>query len=244
MLRPAQLFVAAFLLLSGEIILAQQSEADLRVSFLIGSDYKHNGLSLTNSAPTARVSVDYQHTSGFFVGGFVSNVEFAAEENFRKPRELEGNFYAGYTWRKSNWATNVSLSRYLYPDLIISYDYTQAAVNFSFKDKYFLGATRSTDYLSIYRSAYQYRAGIALPTVLDLEVGLNAGRFRSGGVFDIEYSYWDVGLSRAVGQFALDLRYHENTYDRASLIGDGGTDRWVFSAAIAIVPRARQQAPR
>jgi uncharacterized protein (TIGR02001 family) len=228
-------------LLFGGIADAQQSEPDLRVSFLIGSDYKHNGLSLTNSDPTLRLVTDYEHPSGFFAGGFLTNVDFAAEEYFRKPREIEANLYAGYAWRGRNWATNVSVARYLYPDLIISYDYTQFAANFSFKDTYFFGVTRSTDYLSIYRDSYQYRGGIVLPTALNLEVGINAGRSSSSGILDIEYSFWDVGVSRALGQYALDLRYHGNDYDGTSLIGESGSDRWVFSVAIAIVPRERRR---
>lgn len=219
---------------------AQQSESDLRVSFSIGSDYKHNGLSVTNSDPTARFVADYQHRSGFFAGGFLSNVEFEAERSFYKPREVEAYLYAGYAWRRRNWATNVSVARYLYPDLTISYDYTQLAANFSFKDKYFFGITRSTDYLSIYRDSYQYRGGFVQRMGLDLEVGINAGKFSSRGTHDIDYSFWDAGVSRAFGRFALDLRYHENSYDRTSLIGESGSDRWVFSASIAIFPRERR----
>jgi uncharacterized protein (TIGR02001 family) len=239
-LRPALSLGTVLLLLSGEIAHAQQSDASLRVSFSLGSDYKHNGLSLTNSDPTARFSADYEHPSGFFAGGFVSNVDFAAEDSFRKPRRYQANLYAGYFWRGTNWAANVSLARYLYPELIVSYDYTQASVNFSFQDKFFFGATRSSDYLSIYRNSYQYRVGVVQPTALDLEIGLNAGRFRSEGVFYTAYSFWDLGLSRALGRFALDLRYHDNTYRRASLLGDSGTDRWVFSVTTALLPRARQ----
>lgn len=234
---------AAFLLvvlLFGRFAAAQQSEPQFRVSFLIGSDYKHNGLSLTNSDPTARFLTDYQHPSGFFAGGFLSNVEFAAEQDFYKPREIEANLYAGYAWRRGDWATNVSVARYLYPDLVTSYDYTQLAANFSFKDRYFFGVTRSTEYLSIFQGSYQYRGGFVLPMPLDLEFGLNAGRFRPSGIPGSEYSFWDVGVSRAVGQFALDLRYHDNSYNRASLFGDSGSDRWVFSVAIAIVPRERR----
>jgi hypothetical protein len=128
--------------------------------------------------------------------------------------------------------------------LAISYDYTQLAVNFSFKDKYFFGVTRSTDYLSIYRDSYQYRGGFAQQMGLDLEVGINAGKFSSRGISDIDYSFWDAGVSRAFGRFALDLRYHDNTYDGTSLIGESGSDRWVFSASVAILPRERQNALR
>jgi hypothetical protein len=128
--------------------------------------------------------------------------------------------------------------------LVISYDYTQLAANFSYKDKYFFGITRSTDYLSIYRDSYQYRGGFVQRIGLDLELGINAGRFSSRGILDDDYSFWDAGVSRAFGQFALDLRYHENTYDGASLIGESGSDRWVFSASIAILPRERQSALR
>jgi uncharacterized protein (TIGR02001 family) len=238
---PRWPWLSGFVLVFGGIANAQQAPPDLRVSVLLGSDYIHNGLSVTDSNPTARFAMDYVHPSGFFAGGYLTNVEFAAEQGFYKPRKLEANLYAGYAWRKRNWATNVSLARYRYPDLLLSYDYTQLAANFSFKDTYFLGVTRSSDYLSIYGGSYQVRGGIVVPTALDLEIGINAGQFRSRGMLDVAYDFWDVGISRAAGRFALDLRYHGNDYGNASLLGEGGSNRWVFSVAIGIIPRVDRQ---
>jgi uncharacterized protein (TIGR02001 family) len=224
--------------------LSQPVESRLHLSIAVMSDYKHNGLSQSGSDAAARFAADYEHRSGFFAGGFVSKVEYAAEYRYQEPRDLQTNVYAGYLWRSTDWTANATLSRYLYPDAPFDYDYTLAAVNVSFRDRFFFGASYASDFLSIERSAHQYRAGTVFPWTHGIEIGVNAGRFRASDLPRATYSFWDIGLSRALGGFALDLRYHGNSYDGASILGEGDGDRWVFSASYAIRSRARPEAPR
>ena len=227
------------ILFAGESTRSQTVDGQLSLSFLVTTDYKRAGLSQTESEPAARFSVDYEHASGFFAGGFAANVKFAADRRFDNRRDFQANLYAGYVWRGSDWTTNVSVSRYIYPDIRFRYDYTHTAINASFRNRYLFSVAHSDNSLSLNRSAYEYRAGIAMPWVLDLEFGLNAGRFRSTELFNTAYSFWDVGVSRVLKRFALDLRYHDNTYEGASILGESGDDRWVFSVAYAINARSR-----
>jgi uncharacterized protein (TIGR02001 family) len=236
MRNPGLLVVLLGLIAPGPVR-SQDPVSGLRVSVAIASDYKRHGLSQTNSEPAGRIAADFAHRSGFFVGAFVTNVEFESDRFYSKGRDLQASLYAGYLWRRADWATNVSLIQYRYPGFSIDYDYTEIAASVSFRDRYFFDFSRSNDYLSIQRTAYQYRAGLALPLIQDYELGLNAGIFRSSELFGTEYSYWDIGVSRALGRFALDLRYHDNSYGVSSLIGEDGNNRWVFSAAYSIGPR-------
>ncbi|MDX1562911.1 MAG: TorF family putative porin [Gammaproteobacteria bacterium] len=224
---------------------AQPLENTLRLSVVAASDYKRNGLSQTNSRPAARFSGDFEHRSGFYAGGFVTNVDYAAE-TYRSavPRDLQTNFYVGYLWRDSKWQANVSVGRYVYPSAVPSYNYTQTAINASYRGRYFFGITYSRKYLSFDRSALHYRIGTALPLPRNFEVGINAGVLRSNGRFDLDYSFWDIGVSHVIDRFALDLRYHDNTYGRTSVLGQASGDRWVFSVAYAISPRSRRPAGR
>jgi len=69
---------------------------------------------------------------------------------------------------------------------------------------------------------------------------VNGGEFRATEVFNTRYGFWDAGLSRIVGRFALDLRYHDNSYYGWSIYGSTGEDdRWVLSATFALAPGAR-----
>jgi len=231
-------------MLPGSGAWSQPQGSELNLSFLLASDYKHNGLSATASGPVARFAADYEHQSGFFAGGFLANVEYYAERYYKTPRDYQVNVYAGYIRRGTTWTTSVSASRYVYPGISFRYDYTQLAVNASFRDRLFFGAGHSDNFLSIDRTAYHYHAGVALPAKWDLEIGINAGRFRSSELFGTEYSFWDIGVSRALRRFAFDLRYHDNTYDRSTILGDGGGDRWVLSVAYALAPSGRSARAR
>jgi len=235
------MFLGALLLsLACDSAESQLPQGNLRVALLLASDYRHNGLSQTNGDLAARVAVDYSRAAGWFAGGYVANVEYQAERNFREPREFEVDVYGGYEWRRADWSTNVQLSRYLYPGASVDYDYSEAAANFSFRDRWFIELGAGDDYLGVFGTSYRYRGGLALPIAAQLELGVNAGKFRASDVFPTRYGFWDVGLSRIIGRLALDLRYHDNSYYGASIYGSTGEDdRWVLSATYGFAPGAR-----
>ncbi|HUF72622.1 MAG TPA: TorF family putative porin [Gammaproteobacteria bacterium] len=217
---------------------AQRAPSSLHGSVTLSSEYMQNGLAHTHDEPSLSVSLDFEHQSGFFVGGAVANVDYIAESQFGKPRDTAANVYAGYLWRRNQWMVNSSVARYQYPDIERSYDYTQATANVAFRDRYFFTVSRTGDYLSIYDSAEVYRAGVALPWLRNIEFGVNAGRFSADGSFDTSYTFWDAGLSRSIGRFALDLRYHDNTYGFSSLLGNDASNLWVLSLTYPFLPIA------
>jgi uncharacterized protein (TIGR02001 family) len=218
---------------------AQLPQGNVQLALLLASDYRHNGLSQTDSDSAARVSIDYARASGWFAGGFIANVEYAAEAAFREPRELEINVYGGHEWRRSRWSTNLQLARYLYPDIAVDYDYSELSANFGFRDRWFLEVGAGDDYLGVFGTSYRYGGGLALPIAGKLELGINAGEFRATEIYHTRYGYWDAGLTRVVGRFALDLRYHDNSYYGTSIYGSAGEDeQWVLSASLALAPGA------
>ena len=228
--------IAAALLWTAAAAHAQTGPNDLRASLLAGTDYVRHGLSQNDQAPALRVAFDFEHKSGLFFGGSLGNVEYAAESRFRKPRDTELRAYAGYLWRKNQWMTNVTFARYVYPDIEQSYEYNEAAVNLSYRDRYFLSVSRGEEYLGVLDSSTRVRVGLALPWIRDLEFGANLGKSRIDARADIDYTYWDIGLSRALGRFAFDLRFHDSTAARSSLAGNDTDNRWVFSMTYALVP--------
>ena len=236
--RGRILYAIPALALAAASAAAQLPAGDLRVSAVLASDYRHNGLSQTGDEISLRAAVDYERAGGLFTGGYVANVDYWAERFFARPRELEIGVYGGYQWRRPNWSTNVQLARYVYPDIEISYDYTEARVNLALRDRYFVSLGTSDDYLGLFGRSTEARAGVVLPLVRQIELGINAGRFEATETGYTKYDFWDIGLSRATGRFALDLRYHDNNYAGASLYGDPGEQEFVLSVAYAIRPRA------
>jgi uncharacterized protein (TIGR02001 family) len=218
---------------------AQPGPDRLRASVALSSDYVLHGLAQTRDRPSLHVSLDFEHEAGFFAGGSLANVDYEAEAGFSTPRDSLLTLYGGYVWRKGPWASNVALSRYVYPDIVRDYDYTQIAVTASFRDRYFLTAARSSDYLAVYDTSRYVRAGVAVPWSRGLEFGINAGRFTTGGAFGTSYDFWDAGVSRAAGRLALDLRFHDNGYGRASLLGNATGNLWVLSLTYVFLPLDR-----
>ena len=231
--------IAGLVACIGSSVALPSARAEVHFSILMASDYKQYGLTQTDSNPAARFSTDYAHPSGLFAGGFVSNAEYAWDESLESQRDILTSLYVGHQWRGQKWTSAVSISRYIYPDYRPNYNYTQTAVSASYKSRYFLSAARIADYPFMNQDSDQIRGGVTLPWLWGLEASINAGELRSEGVFDFSYTFWDTGLSKVFGRFALDLRYHDDNYDRVGVAGASGNDRWVLSIGYALNPRGR-----
>ena len=231
--------IAAFALLANVSISRLQAQPvpnPVRATISIASDYILNGLAQTDSDPALRFGIDFEHTSGFFSGGSIADVGYEVESSFSKPRDLQLLLYSGYIWRRGQWMSNVSVARYLYPGITRSYDYSQLAATVSYKDRYFLTAIDFREYLGIYDDAKSLRLGISTSWIWEMDFEANLGRFSPAGPQLDSYTYWDIGVSRPFGRFAIDLRFHDNSFGRSSLLGNDAQNQWVFSATYALLP--------
>lgn len=219
--------------------MAQTAPSTLRASVAVASDFVQNGLLQTDDDPSLRLALDYEHDNGFFAGGTLTNVAYIADSRFQAPRDTQTTVYAGYLWRRGQWRTSATVSQYVYPDFDGDYDYAQASVSVSYRDRYFLTLAQSSDYLDLYDRSKQIYAGLALPWVHDLEFSASAGRLSFGGDFASSWSYWDIGLSHPFGRFAVDLRFHDNTFNRNSIAGNQTHDHWVVSMTYSLLPLRR-----
>lgn len=218
---------------------AQPAPERVRASVSLASDYVLHGLAQTADSLSARLAIDFEHPSGFFAGGSLANVEYDIEARFATPRDSQLYAYAGYVWRRTQWMANATLSRYHYPGIERNYDYSELAVSASFRERYFVSAARLSDVLAVYDDAYYYRAGVAVPWRWGLAFEVNAGRFNADGNSMESYSDWDIGWSRPVGRFAIDLRFHDNSSGQSSLLGNADQDLWVASLTYVFVPGNR-----
>jgi uncharacterized protein (TIGR02001 family) len=216
--------------------LTQPAPDPLHGSVTLASDSMLNGLPQPAGDPSLRFALDFEHASGLLVGGVLANVDFRSESRFASPRDTQVALYAGYVWRHGDWMSNLTLAHYLYPGIVIDYDYTQATLNLSFRERFFVAASRSSSYLSVYGTAEHYSVGLVQPLIGLFEFGANAGRFSSDSIFDVSYSFWDAGISRPLGRVAFDLRYHANSYPRSSLLGNDASATWVLSMSYTFLP--------
>lgn len=214
---------------------AQLSGDNLGAYLTLGSDYRNRGLSQTGEDASVQIGIDYQHDSGFFAGGWVANVEFAAEQRIRSdPRDLEFDYYAGYQRQLDDWSLTGTLVHYSFPGASVSYDYSEVFGNIGYRERIFLNISYTDSLLSHNQSALNYELSVALPLPWSMELGAALGSFESDDVVGGDFAHWHLGVSKLVGRLVLDLRYHDTDYDFVTHLGDPASERWVFSLSYRI----------
>ena len=86
--------------------------AENTLSYNIGavSDYRYRGLSQTNLKPTAQAGLDYAHSSGLYVGTWVSGIKWLADSS------VELDIYGGYKGEiTKGLGYDLGVLRYQYP---------------------------------------------------------------------------------------------------------------------------------
>ncbi len=211
---------------------AQEVAPRLSGYLTLASGYWKHGLS-QNDGAALQLGVDYQHQSGFFVGASAVNVEFAREYSVAQPRDVEANVYAGFSRRHPTWSWNAGLGRYSYPGAARDYAYNDVSATFGFRDRVFYTAAYSNDYYGWRRSSLDQTLSTVFPLRGDFELGAAVGKFR------VEYAgpnitHWNVGVSKLVRQFAVDLRYYDGDYAWQSYYGDPDANHYVLSLSYAL----------
>jgi len=213
--------------------LAQNRAEGVAAYITLANDYRLRGLSQLDSGASWQVGVDYEHASGFFVGGFAANVEYSIEATRPEQRDHVVDYYAGYAWGKRDWRFNVALGRYVFPDFSLDYDYNELTFSTTFRNRFSYTAGYTDRLYSRPYSSWYHELGFAQPLRFDLELGVALGQVSVDvpGYPDQDYTHWNVGLSRVMRRVALDLRFFEATYEWPSFLGDPAGDSWVLSAS-------------
>ncbi|HEY7671761.1 MAG TPA: TorF family putative porin [Gammaproteobacteria bacterium] len=228
--RLAGVFVATTIVASG--VSAQDRAPGLTAYVTVANDYRQRGLSQLDSGVSWQIGVDYEHMSGFFIGGFAANVGYAVEETWPEQRDYVVDYYAGYGWGRRDWRFNVALGRYAYPDVSFDYDYNELTFSTTFKKRFSYTAGYTDRLYDRPYSAWYHELGFAQPLRFDLELSAALGQFSADiPGYEVDYTHWNVGLSKVIRHVALDLRFFAATEDAASILGDPASDAWVFSVS-------------
>jgi uncharacterized protein (TIGR02001 family) len=232
-LRLAGMLVAVTLPASG--VFAQDSAPGISAYVTVANDYRQRGLSQLDSGVSWQLGVDYEHESGFFVGGLAANVEYAVEETWPEQRDYVVDYYAGYAWGRRDWRFNIALGRYAYPDMSPDYDYNELTFSTTFRKRFSYAAGYTNRLYSRSYSAWYHELGFAQPLRFDLELSAALGQFNADlPGYDFDYTHWNVGLSKVVRRFALDLRFFETTEAAPSILGNPDGDAWVLSVSYGV----------
>jgi hypothetical protein len=72
-----------------------------------------------------------------------------------------------------------------------------------------------------------------LPLRGDLELGVTLGRFAVENT-SVDFTHWNVGVSKVVKRVVVDLRYYESGYDGVGYLGDPDANQYVVSVSYAL----------
>jgi uncharacterized protein (TIGR02001 family) len=85
------------------------------------SEYEYRGISQTSEKPALQLNLDYAHSSGIYVGTFLSNIKWLKDTasllGESTNAALEWDIYGGYKWEfVKDWTLDVGYLRYEYPN--------------------------------------------------------------------------------------------------------------------------------
>ena len=117
---PKALLVAGIASAGLATPLVHAEEALPSVKLSVFSEYEYRGISQTSEKPAGQLNIDWSHSSGFYLGTFVSNIKWlkdAAEVGgFSTSANLEWDIFGGYKFEPvKDVSIDVGYLRYEYP---------------------------------------------------------------------------------------------------------------------------------
>jgi len=202
------------------------------------TDYVFRGVSQTYDSGALQASVDYQSTSGWFAGSWVSNVDpypFGSVS-------AELNLYTGFGWSLSpDFSARASYTRYLYlwDSRPRPYDYGELAVTLGFEDR--LAATvsyqpDSTRYATPGyvrdRPAWGYELTGRWPLWRQVGFVGGVGYYDLTRLYGVGYWSGSAGFSYTRGRLDAQVtRYFSDATVRRLFDEASADGRWVASVA-------------
>ena len=203
------------------------SSLDISGYLSVTSDYRFRGVSQSDNSAAVQGAIDVNHKSGLFVGIWASNIDFSSFGD--DDTSIEVDLSLGYA-RSLTELTEVSIKAvyYWYADHDPlpgdpEYHYWEFIAGLSRK----LGNTTlslevaySPDYFEESGVAWAVIGGLDFP--LCKELWFFDGGVRGSGHFGVQafdepanpdYTFWDLGVTASIGNFALDVRYVDNDLD-------------------------------
>jgi len=199
---------------------AQTSEHEFSGNVTLASDYLFRGMSQTDNGPTIQGGFDYGHESGFYLGTWASNINFADG--------IEIDYYAGFAGQIGNFGYDLTAIYYNYPSSDNGEDYIEVGPSLSytfagdFEPNLTVGALYSDDFsFNTGTGIYMYSdLGVALPN--DFGLGFHVGHqwikdeLAWGSKDWLEYN---VSLSKAIMGLDFAVTYSDTDLSKAECFG-------------------------
>lgn len=214
---------------------ALAAHAELSANVAVTSDYIWHGVSQTNERPALQAGVEYAHESGFYIGTWGSNVDFA--EDVADPARVEIDLYGGVRG-ETEWGLgwDLSLLRYMYPKTTENYDYNELKLSLSYRSVTFEVDYSDDVFATGKEGFYYYNVGVSheFPDLFTLSAAVgysDLGLEVTGEGAPESYVDWRIGVSRDIWGFGFDLSYYDTNGDGYAIYGDLAKARMVLTVS-------------
>lgn len=190
---------------------AEEPASNLSWNLGVTSDYVFRGITQTDFEPALQGGLDYAFgDSGWYVGAWASNIDFADPDG----PDLEFDIYGGFGADLSDdWSVDLHVIRYIYAgerDVYGSLDYNEFFAATTWNEMLTFTIAYAPDYANADISSTYFGLGGTW------EVGngfsLNAGVGHSTFSDDVgSYNDWNLGFSRSFGPVEAALTYYDTT---------------------------------
>lgn len=187
------------------------SNAEFHVNLTVTNNYVGRAYSKSDDNFAIQANIDYEHSSGLYLGTSVSNVDFG-DDNFDDSAEVEVTPYLGWTFSLGeDWRLDTQWTRYLYDGKIFGHqsDYNEFYLFLHFRDLITARASFSENYYDQGNATSDYELTGRYPLTDYLEFSASGGYSLIKSVLEYDYAYWNAGLTFFYQYVALDLRYYD-----------------------------------
>ncbi|MCB1661197.1 MAG: hypothetical protein H6995_14330 [Pseudomonadales bacterium] len=224
-MKPALRLLPATLLVASALVAAEDStEAETVAGFSLSgnialtTDYLYRGLSQTTGDPALQGGFDLTHDSGFYLGIWGSNVDFADS--------LELDYYAGYSAEiNEDFSYDVGVLYYDYPsdpadpkgdflEYYASANWKSLTLGFNYSDDFFAETGNALYYYGSYDIDLPKGFGLTLYLA---KQDLDEATFGN----DDSYTHYSLSLSKEVLGIELGLSWSDTDISKADCAGAG-----------------------
>ena len=192
----------------------------------VASEYVWRGVSQSNRLPAGQLEVDWRFDPGFYVGTWLSNVDFDDEPS------LELDLFAGYVYRRGNLELDFGFIYYLYPlldsdgfypevTLNATYDFGRVGLSGFFAGTWNYGEAGEPAYYP----AIDARVDLFWTVALRTHVGYQFGNGSGKGADEFD---WSVGLTASHWGFDARLAYIDTNRAGPQCGGSSNCDARAF----------------
>jgi uncharacterized protein (TIGR02001 family) len=168
------------------------------------SNYLFRGVTQTDGAAAVQGGLDYEHASGFYAGGWGSNVDFGDGTSY------ELDLYAGFSGSVEELGYDVGYIYYAYPDAPGSIDFGELYGEISYGIAaiglaYTINSDTSGDGVFVQGDAYYY-ASVGVPLEDSYSAGVTLGYYDfaddgKASVGEASYSHVAANVTKDAGNF-------------------------------------------